>query len=1396
MIRFLLALLFVVTSTRIQSAISFSSLSVTQLTGACPASSSQPLLLLTYATGGGGGGTCSVNSLVFTITGMSEISGYKLYFNTTNSLATATLQTATTTLNSPLAGDVTLSAISGVSVTSATTFYVWLVVDMNASIITPGATIDASYKSGTYSPAFAPATSSPAGNRIAGDTYTIKSAGGHYTTVGAAVTALNSSTYSPGYNGNVYYEVYNSTTEAASQISINYGTPNYQVANIFFRPASGVSGITSSANPGSATALIRFNGADNVTFDGRPAGVGTLISNGEWTIRNTRTAATIGSVFDFIDDATSNTLKFLKIEGESSANGLVHFQTTSLTTGNDNNTISYCYIQDRTDGSGTAAFPINGISSSGTANKANSGNVIDNNYFIDIYGSTIGSTWNISLANNGGLSNDAWTISNNHFYHKSTTSIPTATNYHGFIYVAAGSSYNITGNYLGGQSSSCGGAAYTFSSTSGFIPIYLPSTVSGASTTITVNSNTISNMSYSSSINGACFTGISFNGPVTYSIGANGAGNLIGSTTTTASIQITHNNVGATNSFYGIRCLATGTNIIAYNAIGGITLNAGTATSGVDEIMIYNNAANTTTIDNNLIGSTTTANSIDIKEDAQFTGIFNDGSSGVTITNNTLQNIKMGANGYEFFAIQNAAGKLTCTGNTISDITHLVNSDRQFYMISHGGGSDPIATVNTSTATISTNAISNISSSGASTVQFLGIILNSSASGNVINSNTIGNTSSNNININQDDNHFPIYAAGVGTYSINNNILQQIYFSNAGSNTLFYGIYAKNGELKSCTNNTLTNITSDGTSASASAGIGLGSASTGVNLISGNSISNFNAAAGLRGIFTNTDYTVTISNNTIGSLSNNNILISGNSACSGIYCDASSTVAPLPATYISGNTIQEWYISNSGTTASLNGIYLPGTSVYSVSTNVIKNMDNNGTNAGTIMRGIYVSNGATAGSAITQNTITSLNAINTGTNASITYGIYTTSCPGLNLKKNFINELNHSAVTGIVRGIYVGSGINAHNNVVLLSNSENASVTGIHDITAATSPFIYHNTILVVGTYTGSANSYAYNKTGTGAGSSTLKLNLFLNQRSGGTGKHFSVGIANSTTPSATLDYNYLESLDATNGYIGEWAGAAQQTLANWQTASSRDASSVTNTITLDVYGKVVTSPFVGAGMGLNLSATVADDFEAVVRPIAPTTGAYETLSTLPIELLSFTGTRENDENVLTWITATEINNKEFIVERSTDGLNFSEMVNVIPGAGNSNNSHYYSTIDDNLTHPIYYYRLKQIDFDNSYSYSNIISIDTENDLYMNALVFPNPIANDDILNFNIKNTSNLTNSLNIKIFNALGMLCFETSQNKSIKTINLKGLNLSSGIYTIQFYTGNSILNSPLIIK
>jgi len=134
----------------------------------------------------------------------------------------------------------------------------------------------------------------------------------------------------------------------------------------------------------------------------------------------------------------------------------------------------------------------------------------------------------------------------------------------------------------------------------------------------------------------------------------------------------------------------------------------------------------------------------------------------------------------------------------------------------------------------------------------------------------------------------------------------------------------------------------------------------------------------------------------------------------------------------------------------------------------------------------------------------------------------------------------------------------------------------------------------------------------------------------------------------------------------------------------------------------------------------------------------------LPVELLSFTGQNIGDGNELKWVTASEINNSHFLIQRSYDGVNFGT-IGSISGYGTSNMQHAYTYYDSGVESKNAYYRLKQVDFDGDYEYSNTIVVYyKENN---NVHIFPNPATSTVFVDLYAENRG----SYNIRVIDVLG---------------------------------------------
>ena len=126
---------------------------------------------------------------------------------------------------------------------------------------------------------------------------------------------------------------------------------------------------------------------------------------------------------------------------------------------------------------------------------------------------------------------------------------------------------------------------------------------------------------------------------------------------------------------------------------------------------------------------------------------------------------------------------------------------------------------------------------------------------------------------------------------------------------------------------------------------------------------------------------------------------------------------------------------------------------------------------------------------------------------------------------------------------------------------------------------------------------------------------------------------------------------------------------------------------------------------------------------------AAANLSVLPLDLLSFTGRLQNDNSVLlNWKTENEVNTSHFVIERSADGIRYSGIGNVTAnGRNNTGGSFNYAFTDNdavNQSSQRLYYRLKMVDIDGTFKYSNIVSVSIPF-ITGKLAISPNPVFNE-----------------------------------------------------------------------
>ena len=215
-----------------------------------------------------------------------------------------------------------------------------------------------------------------------------------------------------------------------------------------------------------------------------------------------------------------------------------------------------------------------------------------------------------------------------------------------------------------------------------------------------------------------------------------------------------------------------------------------------------------------------------------------------------------------------------------------------------------------------------------------------------------------------------------------------------------------------------------------------------------------------------------------------------------------------------------------------------------------------------------------------------------------------------------------------------------------------------------------------------------------------------------------------------------------------------------------------------------------GAGIWYYQTLTGTDNYPTfTVSGIQTGTSFFKnwTLSSssnpLPIELVEFAGKNEGKFNHLSWVTETEINNDYFTLERSTNSTDWQE-VKTIDGAGNSLTTLHYSFDDYRIQgNTLYYYRLKQTDFDGNYTYSPLVVIKTN--ASGELVVFPNP--SNGMINISSNNTLK-----SVQVLDLSGKVI--RNINRNFYQIDLR--NLAKGVYVLKVEDEFGVSLNRIIIE
>jgi hypothetical protein len=175
----------------------------------------------------------------------------------------------------------------------------------------------------------------------------------------------------------------------------------------------------------------------------------------------------------------------------------------------------------------------------------------------------------------------------------------------------------------------------------------------------------------------------------------------------------------------------------------------------------------------------------------------------------------------------------------------------------------------------------------------------------------------------------------------------------------------------------------------------------------------------------------------------------------------------------------------------------------------------------------------------------------------------------------------------------------------------------------------------------------------------------------------------------------------------------------------------------------------------------------------------------VPVELVSFSASINNNTVELVWSTSTETNNQGFSIERKTSNSDWEE-IGFVRGRGTTTEHSYYSFSDNNISANKFFYRLKQTDFDGTFEYSNAVEVDVnpvvEYSLNQN---YPNPFNPSTTIEFSIPEQQ----LVNLSVYNLIGekvATIVNDMMESGSHNLEFNASNLASGIYLVKMSSGS----------
>ncbi len=278
-------------------------------------------------------------------------------------------------------------------------------------------------------------------------------------------------------------------------------------------------------------------------------------------------------------------------------------------------------------------------------------------------------------------------------------------------------------------------------------------------------------------------------------------------------------------------------------------------------------------------------------------------------------------------------------------------------------------------------------------------------------------------------------------------------------------------------------------------------------------------------------------------------------------------------------------------------------------------------------------------------------------------------------------------------------------------------------------------------------------------------------------------------SPGAGFSYNYVI-VDNNSGLIKEFTNAsvdltnAVQYPAGTYRVYGVSHVSTTSLANLNTtYGGTSFASFQTALLNNTLCANLSSNARNVTVLAAP----------LPVEMSKLKGTALNGQSVLEWATYQETNTSHFEIQRSANGQDY-EKIGEVKAAGNSTERLAYRFVDEQPLGAKNYYRLKNLDIDGQFTFSNVVDIYHKVDQTILQAIYPNPTEKE----VNLKLLSASSDNARVVINDMLGHQVLVKDYQVSVgeQVINLDVSSLAAGNYIIRLSNQQITVNSKLTIR